>query len=181
MPLDPTTREPLLAAIPEAAAQERKALEDWDASDSLSDDNHEPPGKRYDVRQRLRVAESWAAFEPFLDHGPELLAQAEEDFRALHQGYEKPDFEAIDRRRTQLTTLHYAIAGGRQQPDVWDCTDEMALLGHPKSAEIRRRFKDSAQRLRVALRDRLRRQRRRPGRDRPSDTRTVGYRSRPHS
>lgn len=47
MPLEPTTRESLIAAIPQAAARGRKALEDWDAvSESLCDENGEPPRRR---------------------------------------------------------------------------------------------------------------------------------------
>ncbi|MDJ1132005.1 hypothetical protein [Streptomyces iconiensis] len=140
MPLDPTTRESLLAAIPEAAGRGRKALEDWDAvSDSLCDANHEPLDDRYDAREHQRDAEAWAAFEPFLDHGPELLAQAEEDFRALHQDYENPDFETIARRRSQLTALHEAVEGGRQERAAWEYAEEMVLPDHPKSAEFRHR------------------------------------------
>ncbi|RCG23945.1 hypothetical protein DQ392_04375 [Streptomyces reniochalinae] len=140
MPLDPTTRESLLAAIPEAAERGRKALEDWDAvSDSLCDDNHEPLDERYDTRQHQRDAEAWTAFEPFLDHGPELLAQAEEDFRALHQDYENPDFEIIRRRRSQLTALHHAVEGGRRERDTWKYADEMILRDHPRGSEFRRR------------------------------------------
>jgi len=140
MPLDPTNRESLLAAIPGAAARGRKALEDWDAvSDSLCDENHEPLDERYDVRQHQRDAEAWNAFEPFLDHGPELLAQAEEDFRALHQDDENPDFETIARRRSQLTALHEAVEGGRQERAAWKYADEMILRDHPRGPEFRRR------------------------------------------
>ncbi|WP_030895749.1 hypothetical protein [Streptomyces sp. NRRL F-5053] len=141
MPLDPTTRASLLAAIPEAAARGRKALEDWDAvSDSLCAANGEPFDERYDARRHQRDAEAWAAFEPFLDHGPELLAQAEKDFRALHQDYENPDFETIRRRRSQLATMHRAIAGGRRQRDAWEIADEMILPAHPQGQETRRRL-----------------------------------------
>lgn len=141
MPLDPTTRASLLAAIPEAAARGRKALEDWDAvSDSLCAANGEPFDERYDARRHQRDAEAWAAFEPFLDHGPELLAQAEKDFRTLHQDYENPDFETIRRRRSQLAAMHRAIAGGRQQRDAWEIADEMILPDHPQGQETRRRL-----------------------------------------
>ncbi|WP_019359479.1 hypothetical protein [Streptomyces sp. AA1529] len=140
MPLDPTTRESLLAAIPEAAARGRKALENWDAvSDSLCDANHEPLDERYNTRQHQRDAEAWTAFEPFLDHGPELLAQAEEDFRALHHDYANPDFETIRRRRSQLTALHEAVEGGRRERAAWEYAEEMVLHDHPKSAEFRHR------------------------------------------
>ncbi len=140
MPLDPTIRESLLAAIPEAAERGRKALEDWDTvSDSLCDAHHEPLDERYDARQRQRDAEAWAAFEPFLDHGPELLAHAEEDFRALHQDYANPDFETIGRRRSQLTALHQAIAGGREEHAAWQYADEM-IFPDPQGAELRRRM-----------------------------------------
>ncbi|MGY1435400.1 hypothetical protein [Streptomyces reniochalinae] len=140
MPLDPTTRESLLAALPEAAGRGRKALEDWDAvSDSLCGDDFEPLDERYDTRQHQRDAEAWAAFEPFLDHGPELLAQAEEDFRALHQDYGNPGFETIRRRRSQLTALHEAVEGGRQERAAWEYAEEMVLPDHPKSAEFRHR------------------------------------------
>ncbi|MEU5833032.1 hypothetical protein ABZ820_04980 [Streptomyces diacarni] len=140
MSLDPTIRESLLAAIPEATARGRKALEDWDAvSDSLCDANHEPLDERYDTRQHQRDAEAWAAFEPFLDHGPELLAQAEMDFHALHQDYENPDFETIRRRRSQLTALHHAVEGGRRERDTWQYADEMILRDHPRGPEFRHR------------------------------------------
>lgn len=141
MPLDPTTRASLLAAIPEAAARGRKALEDWDAvSDSLCAANGEPFDERYDARRHQRDAEAWAAFEPFLDHGPELLAQAEKDFRTLHQDYENPVFETIRRRRSQLAAMHRAIAGGRRQRDAWEIADEMILPDHPQGQETRRRL-----------------------------------------
>ncbi|MFG3253317.1 hypothetical protein [Streptomyces sp. NPDC048172] len=139
MPLDPTTRESLLAAIPEAAEQGRKAQEDWNAvSDSLCDENHEPLDERYDVRQHQRDAEAWAAFEPFLDHGPELLAQAETDFRTLHQSDGSPDLETIARRRHQLTELRHAVEGGRRERAAWEWVNEMILPG-PEGDELRRR------------------------------------------
>ncbi|MGW2331582.1 hypothetical protein ACWC5C_38340 [Streptomyces sp. NPDC001700] len=140
MPLDPTTRESLLAVIPEAAARGRKALEDWDAvSEGLCDENSEPLDERYYVRQNQRDAEAWAAFKPFLGHGPELLAQAEGDFRTLHQDYEDPDFETIDRRRSQLTALRDAVQGGRQERAAWEYANEMILRDHPRGPEFRRR------------------------------------------
>ncbi|MFG3255289.1 hypothetical protein [Streptomyces sp. NPDC048172] len=143
MSLDPTTRESLLAALPEAAERGRKALEDWDAvSDSLCDENHEPLDERYDVRQHQRDAEAWAAFESFLDHGPELLAQAETDFRALHQSDGPPDWEAIARRRHQLAELRHAVEGGRAERAAWEGANEVILPG-PEGDELRRRMEIS--------------------------------------
>lgn len=140
MTLDPIDREALLAAIPEATARGHQALADWDAvSDSLCDENHEPLDERYDIRQHQRDAEAWAAFEPFLDHGPQLLAQAEEDLRALHQDYENPDINTIARRRSQLTALHNAVEAGRKERAAWEYANEMILRHHPRGPEFRRR------------------------------------------
>lgn len=141
MPLDPTTHQMLLATIPEATARGRRALENWDAvSDSLCDDNHEPLDERYDIRQHQRDTEAWDAFTPFLDHGPELLAHAEEDFRTLHADVEHPDFETIARRRSQLTELHGAIEGGRRVRDASEFAREMVLTDHPSGEETLRRL-----------------------------------------
>lgn len=140
MTRDPTTHQALLAALPEATARGRQALEDWDAiSDSLCDEHHQPLDERYDLRQHQRDAEAWNAFAPFLDHGPQLLARAEEDFRALHQDLEDPDLATIARRRSQLTTLHHAIDGGRRERDTWQTAHEMILPDHPRSPETLRR------------------------------------------
>ncbi|MGW7516410.1 hypothetical protein ACWGJ2_12535 [Streptomyces sp. NPDC054796] len=141
MPLDPTVREALLAAIPEAAARGRRTVrEDWDGvCDGLCDENNQPLDERYDVGQSQRDAEAWDAFEPFLDHGLELLDQAEEDFLALHQDEANPDFETIARRRSQLSALREAVEGGREERAVWKHADTMILPDPPESPEFRRR------------------------------------------
>lgn len=140
MPLDPDTREELLAAIPEAAARGRRALAEWDAiSDSLCDDNHQPLDERYDHRMRQRDAEAWEAFAPFLDHGHQLLDQTEEDFRSLHSDLQNPDIETITRHRTQLTALRGAIEGGRRERAAWQAASGMILLDQPGGEETLRR------------------------------------------
>ncbi|MEU2082337.1 hypothetical protein ABZ569_10680 [Streptomyces albus] len=137
MSLDPSLHQSLLTAIPKATARGRKALADWNAvSGSLCDDNNEPLGERYNVRQKQRNAEAWDSFEPFLDHGPRLLAHTEEDFRTLYSDYENPDLDTNRRRRSQLNTLHTAIKGGRRVRDRWELAHETVPPEHPNDQHL---------------------------------------------
>lgn len=78
-------REIRLSQVATSVAAGQRVLAEWDAvSDSLCDADHWPLDERYGLRQPLRDAEMWAQFAPFLEHGPALVAHAEETLPLLY-------------------------------------------------------------------------------------------------
>ncbi|MGW4197081.1 hypothetical protein [Streptomyces sp. NPDC005004] len=132
---DPSTHDALITAASESAALVRRALHNPGSVAHSPGDR--PPGARHDQHQR--DAEAWSAFASFLDHGPALLTQAEEDFRALHSDFDNPDFETIERRRSQLTRLREAVRVGQQIRDSFEFAREMILPDHPRGEDTLRR------------------------------------------
>ncbi|WP_435244440.1 hypothetical protein [Streptomyces sioyaensis] len=118
--------------LAESVAAGERALAEWDAvSDSLCDDDHWPLDDRYGLRQQQRDAEMWAQFASFLDHGPALLAHAEEilpflDARARAAG------RWPDRLRAARGALE---AGARVQAD-FQVVAEALLPDHPRAKEV---------------------------------------------
>ncbi|SOE32574.1 hypothetical protein SAMN05442782_9538 [Streptomyces sp. OK228] len=112
-----------------AVAASERVLAEWDAiSDSLCDADHWPLDERYGLRQQQRDAEMWALFAPFLDHGPALVAHAEETLPFLD-----PEDRADGRWPYRLRVLREALEGGaRVQADFEDVTGAL-LPDHPRA------------------------------------------------
>lgn len=112
-----------------AVAAGERVLAHWDAiSDSLCDADHWPLDERYDLRQQQRDAEMWALFAPFLDHGPALVAHAEEMLPFLD-----PQDRAEGQWPYRLRVLREALEGGaRVQADFEFVTDAL-LPRHPRA------------------------------------------------
>ncbi|WP_053084668.1 hypothetical protein [Streptomyces viridochromogenes] len=101
-------RQARIEQLAVSVAAGERVLAEWDAvSDSLCDADHWPLDERYDLRQQQRDAEMWALFAPFLDHGPALVAHAEETLPFLD-----PE-DRVDRRWPyRLRMLGEALEGG---------------------------------------------------------------------
>ncbi|MEV0372590.1 hypothetical protein AB0I10_22615 [Streptomyces sp. NPDC050636] len=115
--------------LADSVAAGERALAEWDAvSDSLCDADHWPLDDRYGLRQQQRDAEMWAQFGPFLDHGPALLAHAEETLPLL-DARDRAAGRWPDRMRAVRGALE---AGARVQAD-FRATSDALLPDHPRS------------------------------------------------
>ncbi|AJT68671.1 hypothetical protein T261_7069 [Streptomyces lydicus] len=115
--------------LAESVAAGERALAEWDAvSDSLCDDDHWPLDDRYGLRQQQRDAEMWVQFAPFLDHGPDLLAHAEEVLPFL-DARDRAAGRWPDRLRAARGALE---AGARVQAEFKAVTDAL-LPDHSRS------------------------------------------------
>lgn len=110
-----------------AVAAGKRVLAEWDAiSDSLCDADHWPLDERYDLRQQQRDAEMWALFAPFLDHGPALVAHAEEMHTFLD-----PQDRADGRWPYRLRVLREALEGGARVSGRLRGCHRCAVAGSP--------------------------------------------------
>ncbi|MGA5631437.1 hypothetical protein [Streptomyces lydicamycinicus] len=118
--------------LAESVAAGERALVEWDAvSDSLCDADHWPLDDRYGLRQQQRDAEMWAQFAPFLDHGPALIAHAEETLPLLD-----PADRAAGRWPYRLRVVRDALtSGARVQADFQVVADAL-VPGHPRAKEV---------------------------------------------
>ncbi|WP_431949501.1 hypothetical protein [Actinacidiphila sp. bgisy167] len=115
-----------------AVAAGERVLDEWDAvSDSLCDADHWPLDERYDLRQRVRDAEMWAQFAPFLDHGPALAAHAEETLPLLD-----PAERVAGRWSYRLRALRETLDGGARVQTEFQVVAEALLPDHPRSGEV---------------------------------------------
>ncbi|MFE6364132.1 hypothetical protein ACFVP3_29580 [Streptomyces sp. NPDC057806] len=112
-----------------AVAAGERVLAEWDAiSDSLCDAEHWPLDERYDLRQQQRDAEMWALFAPFLDHGPALVAHAEEMLPFLD-----PEDRADGRWPYRLRVLCEALEGGARVQADFEAVTGALLPDHPRA------------------------------------------------
>ncbi|MFC8350397.1 hypothetical protein [Streptomyces sp. NPDC057280] len=112
-----------------AVAAGERVLAEWDAiSDSLCDADHWPLDERYDLRQQQRDAEMWALFAPFLDHGPPLVAHAEEMLPFLD-----PQDRAEGRWPYRLRVLREALEGGARVQADFEFVTGALLPDHPRA------------------------------------------------
>ncbi|WP_148588778.1 hypothetical protein [Streptomyces sp. WAC01526] len=115
-----------------AVAAGERALAEWDAvSDSLCDDDHWPLDDRYGLRQQQRDAEMWAQFAPFLDHGPALLAHAEQTLPLLD-----PADRAAGRWPYRLRVLRDALADGARVQSDFQVVADALVPDHPRAKEV---------------------------------------------
>lgn len=121
--------EARIEQVATAVAAGEQVLAEWDAiSDSLCDADHWPLDERYDLRQQQRDAEMWALLAPFLDHGPALVANAEEMLPFVD-----PEDRADGRWPYRLRVLREALEGGaRVQADFQAVTGAL-LPDHPRA------------------------------------------------
>ncbi|MEU8687722.1 hypothetical protein [Streptomyces sp. NPDC048665] len=109
-----------------------RVLAEWDAvSDSLCDADHWLLGDRYDLRKQVRDAEMWAQFAPFLDHGPALVAHAEETLPLL-----APAERVAERWAYRLRSLREALDGGAQVQAGFQVVAEALLPERPGSKQV---------------------------------------------
>lgn len=112
-----------------AVAAGERVLTDWDAiTDSLCDADHWPLDERYGLRQQQRDAEMWAVFAPFLDHGPALVAHAEETLQFLD-----PQDRAEGRWPYRLRVLSEALEGGARVQADFEFVTGALLPDHPRA------------------------------------------------
>ncbi|MCI3270608.1 hypothetical protein [Streptomyces cylindrosporus] len=112
-----------------AVAAGERVLAEWDAiSDSLCDAGHWPLDERYGLRQQQRDAEMWALFAPFLDHGPALVAHAEETLPFLD-----PQDRAEGRWPYRLGVLREALQGGARVQADFEFVTGALLPDHPRA------------------------------------------------
>ncbi|WP_107086975.1 hypothetical protein [Streptomyces viridochromogenes] len=112
-----------------AVAAGERVLAEWDAiSDSLCDADHWPLDERYDLRQQQRDAEMWALFAPFLDHGPALVAHAEEMLPFLD-----PQDRAEGLWPYRLRVLREALEGGTRVQADFEFVTGALLPDHPRA------------------------------------------------
>lgn len=125
-------RETRLSQVAKSVAAGQRVLAEWDAvSDSLCDADHWPLDERYGLRQQVRDAEMWAQFAPFLEHGPALVAHAEEELPLLD-----PTERAAGRWAYRLRTLREALDGGAQVQAEFQVVAEALLPDHPRSKAV---------------------------------------------
>lgn len=119
--------EARIEQVATAVAAGERVLAEWDAiSDNLCDADHWPLDERYDLRQQQRDAEMWALFAPFLDHGPALVAHAEEMLPSLD-----PEDRADGRRPYRLRVLREALEGGARVQADFEAVTGVLLPDHP--------------------------------------------------
>ncbi|GHC74398.1 hypothetical protein RFN57_25785 [Streptomyces violaceochromogenes] len=112
-----------------AVAAGERVLAEWDAiADSLCDADHWPLDERYDLRQQQRDGEMWALFAPFLDHGPALVAHAEEMLPFLD-----PQDRAEGRWPYRLRVLREALEGGARVQADFEFVTGALLPDHPRA------------------------------------------------
>ncbi|MFI2369855.1 hypothetical protein [Streptomyces sp. NPDC018833] len=122
-------REARIEHVAMAVDAGERVLAEWDAiSDSLCDADHWPLDERYDLRQQQRDAEMWAQFAPFLDHGPALVAHAEETLPFLD-----PKDRADGRWPYRLRVLSEALEGGARVQADFEAVTGVLLPGHSRA------------------------------------------------
>ncbi|WP_405931501.1 hypothetical protein [Streptomyces sp. NBC_00827] len=122
-------REARIEQVVMAVAAGERVLAEWDAiSDNLCDADHWPLNERYDLRQQQRDAEMWAQFAPFLDHGPALVAHAEETLPFLD-----PEDRADGRWPYRLRVLREALEGGARVQADFEFVTGALLPDHPRA------------------------------------------------
>ncbi|PCG85061.1 hypothetical protein CIB93_16240 [Streptomyces sp. WZ.A104] len=125
-------REIRLSQVATSVTAGQRVLAEWDAvSDSLCDADHWPLDERYGLRQQLRDAEMWAQFAPFLEHGPALVAHAEETLPLLD-----PTERLAGRWAYRLHALHEALGGGARVQAEFQMVAEALLPDHPRSKAV---------------------------------------------
>ncbi|MGW1611676.1 hypothetical protein ACWCQZ_20035 [Streptomyces sp. NPDC002285] len=126
---DQAVRAARVEQVAVAVAAGERVLAEWDAvSDSLCDADHWPLDERYDLRQQQRDAEMWALFAPFLDHGPALVAHAEETLPFLD-----PQDRADGRWPYRLRVLREALEGGAHVQADFEFVTGALLPDHPRA------------------------------------------------
>ncbi|MFJ8107995.1 hypothetical protein [Streptomyces sp. NPDC096132] len=126
---DQAVRAARVEQVAVAVAAGDRVLAEWDAiSDSLCDADHGPLDERYDLRQQQRDAEMWALFAPFLDHGPALVAHAEEMLPFLD-----PQDCAEGRWPYRLRVLREALEGGARVQADFEFVTGALLPDHPRA------------------------------------------------
>ncbi|WP_159401321.1 hypothetical protein [Streptomyces maremycinicus] len=122
-------REARVEQVVMAVDAGERALAEWDAiSDSLCDADHWPLDERYGLRQQQRDAEMWALFAPFLDHGPALVAHAEETLPLLD-----PEDRADGRWPYRLRVLREALEGGARVQADFEAVTGALLPDRPRA------------------------------------------------
>ncbi|MDX3099094.1 hypothetical protein PV417_32120 [Streptomyces sp. ME19-03-3] len=125
-------RETRLSQVAKSVAAGQRVLAEWDAvSDSLCDADHWPLDERYGLRQQVRDAEMWAQFAPFLEHGPALVAHAEQTLPLLD-----PAERAAGHWAYRLRSLREALEGGTRVQAEFHVVAEALLPDHPRSKAV---------------------------------------------
>ncbi|ORT59151.1 hypothetical protein [Streptomyces sp. CB03238] len=125
-------RETRLSQVAKSVAAGQRVLAEWDAvSDSLCDADHWPLDERYGLRQQVRDAEMWVQFAPFLEHGPALVAHAEQALPLLD-----PAERAAGHWTYRLRSLREALTGGTRVQAEFQVVAEALLPDHPRSKAV---------------------------------------------
>ncbi|MFF4180214.1 hypothetical protein [Streptomyces sp. NPDC001750] len=125
-------RESQLSQVAKSVAAGQRVLAEWDAvSDSLCDADHWPLDERYGLRQQVRDADMWTQFAPFLQHGPALVAHAEQSLPRLD-----PAEHAAGHWTYRLRNLREALVGGARVQAEFRVVAEALLPDHPRSKAV---------------------------------------------